>query len=319
MEAPKTILVTGCAGFIGGNFVKIFRQQFPQTLIIGIDDFSTGKRETLDKELTFYEGSVENKELAEKIFNSHRPEYIFHFAAIPRVSFSVENPTKSSTANILGTVSLLEASKNSGVKRFIYSSSSSIYGGAAKLPTKESDSQPNPKSPYALQKYVGEEFCRLFSELFGLDTIVLRYFNVFGPGQYGDSSYSTVISGWLESLFSPAKKKSFLEGDGSQSRDFCYVDNVVDANILAMKAAGKFKGEAFNIAYGQRTTLNQARELIEKFTGKKIQLEMRPSRVGDVLHSHADISLAGQRLGYKPSVDFESGLKKTIEWYKNLY
>lgn len=315
-DMANSILVTGCAGFIGSNFVRIFRQKYPQTAVIGIDNFSTGRREALDKNIAFYEGSIEDKKLLEQIFSKHKPEYVFHFAAIPRVSFSVEQPTESTKSNITGTVALLEASKNHGVKRFIFSSSSSIYGGDAPLPTKES-SPASPKSPYALQKYVGEEFCRLFSKLFEMDTVVLRYFNVFGPGQYGDSPYSTVLSSWLESVFFPSGKKSYLEGNGEQSRDFCYVENVVNANLLAMESKNKFRGEAFNIANGQRTSLNQSRELIEKFTGKKVDLEMRPPRIGDVLHSHADVSLAEKVLGYKPTVNFEEGLKRTIEWYRN--
>lgn len=312
----KSVLVTGCAGFIGGNFSRSFKKRFPDTEIIGIDNFSTSKKEHLPKEVTFYEGSIEDKNLLKKIFSKHKPEYVFHFAAVPRVSYSVENPTATSIANIVGTIALLEESKNSGVKRFIFSSSSSIYGGAAKLPTKESDSPANPKSPYAMQKFVGENFCKLFSELYKLDTIVLRYFNVFGPGQYGDSPYSTVLSAWLEAAFK-AGSKPYLEGDGTQSRDFCYVDNVIEANILAMDAEGKFSGEAFNIAYGERTSLNQAKELIEKYAGRKLAIEKRPPRVGDVAHSHAAISLAKEKLGYNPKISFEEGLKKTIDWQRS--
>lgn len=222
MTTPNTILVTGCAGFIGSNFVKQFRKKFPKTRIIGIDDFSTGRKDAVDNLITFYQGSILDKKLLERIFSKHKPKYIFHFAALPRVSFSIEHPRHTSEVNIVGTVALLEASKNYGVKRFIYSSSSSVYGGAKKLPTKESENYPDPKSPYAVQKYIGEPFCKIFSKLFDLDTICLRYFNVFGPGQYGDSPYSTVISAWLEALYFPKKKKAFLESDGNQSRDFCW-------------------------------------------------------------------------------------------------
>src|SRR3989344_4989371 len=299
MSNPKIILVTGCAGFIGGNFVKQFRKKFSKTKIIGIDDFSTGRKDVLNSSIIFYEGSILNEKLLEKIFSKHKPEYVFHFAALPRVSYSVEHPRHTSEVNIIGTVALLEAAKNNGVKRFIYSSSSSVYGGAKKLPTKESESFPDPKSPYAVQKYIGEPFCKIFSELFRLDTVCLRYFNVFGPGQYGDSPYSTVISAWLEALYFPKKKKAFIEGDGTQSRDFCYMDNVVQANILAMKSRKWFGGEVFNIAHGERTTVNEVKRLIEKYTGRKLNLEKRPARKGDVRHTHADISKAGKWFGYQ--------------------
>lgn len=313
---PKTILVTGCAGFIGSNFVREFRKQFPKTKIAGIDDFSTGRRSALDKTIVFYEGSILDEKLLEKIFKKHKPEYVFHFAALPRVSYSLEYPRHTSLVNIVGTVALLDEAKNHGVKRFIYSSSSSVYGGARKLPTKESENLPNPKSPYAAQKFAGEPFCRIFSELYGLDTVCLRYFNVFGPGQYGDSPYSTVISAWLEAARFPGRKRAFLEGDGNQSRDFCYVDNVVQANILAMKYRGRLNGEVFNVAHGERTTVNEAKKLIEKYTGRKLSLEKRPSRKGDVRHTQADISKARKLLGYQPKIKFKEGLKKTVEWFK---
>lgn len=316
MNSPKTILVTGCAGFIGSNFVKALAQQFPETQIIGLDNFATSKKVALPTVMVFYQGSLLDRALLEQIFSIHKPEYVFHFAAIPRVTYSVEHPTETNEVNIIGTAALLEASKHYGVKRFIFSSSSSVYGGAAKLPTKESENAPNPKSPYALQKYVGERLCKLFSELYGLDTVSLRYFNVFGPGQYGDSPYATVIASWLEALRFPEKKKPFLEGDGSQSRDFCYIDNVVEANILAMQAEQPLKGEVINIAHGERTNLNEVRMLIEKHTGKKLDLEFRPPRVGDVTHSQADVSKAKEKLGYEPTVNFEEGLKRTVTWHQ---
>ncbi len=317
MSSPKSILVTGCAGFIGSNFVGQFLAQFPKTEIIGIDNFATGRRDAINPKITFYEGSILDGDLLEAIFEKHQPEYVFHFAAVPRVSYSVENPTETTDANITGTVAVLEAAKNHGVKRVMYSSSSSVYGGALKMPTKESENACDPKSPYALQKYTGELFCKVFSDLYKLDTVCLRYFTVFGPGQYGDSPYSTVIAGWLESMYFPAKKKGFLEGDGTQSRDFCYVDNVVNANILAMQSDKKFGGETFNVAHGERTTLNAVREMIEKYTGQKLDLEPHPSRLGDVKHTHADVSKAKEWFGYDPKIKFEEGLKKTIEWQRN--
>lgn len=313
----KTILVTGCAGFIGSNFCNEFSNRFPKVKIIGLDDLSSGKKEEVNKKVTFYKGSIADENIVEKVFSKHKPEYVFNFAAIPRVSYSVEHPIKTSHINICGTIILLEKAKKYKTKRFITSSSSSVYGGAKKLPTKESENLPDPKSPYAAQKYTNEVFCKLFSELYGLDTVCLRYFNVFGPGQYGDSAYSTVVSAWLESLYFPKNKKAFMEGDGSQSRDFCYVDNVVSANIGAMKSNKKFGGEAFNIAHGERTTVNEVKQMIEKYSERKIILEKRPARVGDVKHTHADISKAKKWFGYKPTVNFEDGLKRTVKWFES--
>lgn len=317
MINPKNILVTGCAGFIGSNFTRQFQTQFPSTRIIGIDDLSTGRLDALEPAILFFKGSILDEKLVEDIFSKHKPEYVFHFAALPRVSYSVLHPRHTSEVNIIGTVALLEASKNHGVKRFIYSSSSSVYGGAKKLPTKESENSPDPKSPYAVQKYAGEPFCKNFSDLFGLETVCLRYFNVFGPGQYGDAPYSTVVSAWLESMYFPKKTKAFIEGDGKQSRDFCYVDNVVSANILAMQTKGKMMGEAFNVACGSRITMNEVKKLIEKYTGKVLDLEKRPVRLGDVKHTLADISKIKKMLGYRPKVDFEQGLKNTIAWFES--
>ncbi len=310
------ILITGVAGFIGSNFSKEFRNKFPKANIVGIDDFSSGRRENIDKSMVFYEGGIEDSALLERIFKKHKLDYVFHFAAIPRVSYSVEHPLRTAQVNICGTIALLEKAKKYKIKRFILSSSSSVYGGAKKLPTKESENSPDPKSPYAADKYADEIFCKIFSDLFGLDTVCLRYFNVFGPGQYGDSAYSTVVSAWLESIYFPKNKKAFIEGDGKQSRDFCYVDNVVSANIKAMLSKKDFKGQAFNVANGERTVINDVKKMIEKYSKKSINMEKRPARVGDVKHTYADISKAKKWFGYKPLVNFEDGLKKTVEWFE---
>lgn len=312
----KSVLVTGCAGFIGSNFTEQFKRRFPKVEVIGIDNFATGKRERVAKGITFYEGSICDPELVEKIFQAHQPQYVFHFAALPRVSFSLEQPAETTRVNVYGTVLLLEKARDHKVKRFIYSSSSSLYGGAKKLPTKESENPPQPISPYAIQKYAGEPFCQSFSNLFGLDTICLRYFNVFGPGQFGDSAYSTVVSAWLEGLYFPAHKDLFIEGDGLQSRDFCYVDNVVDANIKAMQAPGRLNGAAINVAHGERTNLRAVKKLIEAYTGKTLKLRQKSPRLGDVKHTHADVSLARKLIGYQPQVKFAEGLKRTVAWFE---
>ena len=313
----KTILVTGCAGFIGGNFVRKFRKDFPETEVVGIDNFSTGRRDAVHSELVFYEGSILDRKLLETVFEKHRPEFVFHFAALPRVSYSVEYPVETSEANIIGTVTLLDASRKYGVKRFIYSASSSAYGGAKILPTKESENAPDPKSPYALQKYAGELFCRMFSNLYGLDTVSLRYFNVFGPGQYGNSAYSTVISAWLESLYGFTDRNPYLEGDGSQSRDFCFVKNVVQANIKAMQSGKDFKGEVFNVGNGEQTSLKELMAMIEQMTRKNLPLSEKPLRLGDVGDTKADISKAHEWFSYEPEINFKEGLKKTIAWFES--
>lgn len=316
-EKTATLLVTGCAGFIGSNFVKKFITKFPNAKIVGVDNFETGRKEDVHPAIVFYEGSILDHKLLDKIFSKHKPEYVFHFAARPRISFSVEHPRYTSDINITGTVAVLEVSKNHGVKRVVYSSSSSVYGTAKKLPAAESENPPDPQSPYSLQKYVGEEFCKMFSKLYGLDTAALRYFTVFGPGQYGDSPYATVICAWLESLYFPNNKEGFIEGDGTQSRDFSYIDNVVEANILAMQYQKPLNGEVFNIANSGNTTLNEVKALIEKYTNKKLKLEKRKPRLGDFKDTHADISKAKALLGYNPSINFEEGLARTVEWFKS--
>jgi UDP-glucose 4-epimerase len=312
------VLITGGAGFIGSNFTEQFRKKFPKAEIVVIDNFATGRREAVNKDVIFYEGSMCDEIFLDGIFKKHKFEYVFHFAYVPRVSFSVEHPAQTTQNNIGGTALILEKCRDYKIKRVIYSSSSSVYGGAKKLPTKEKENPADPKSPYALQKYTDELMCKMFGELYGLDTVCLRYFNVFGPGQYGDSPYSTVVSAWLTALYQPSKKVAFLEGDGKQSRDFCYVDNVVDANILAMQSKKKFGGEVFNIAHGERTNLLEVKKLIEKYSGKKIELERRKPRLGDVRHTHADVSKAKKGFGFKPKVNFDEGLRKTVEWWKTL-
>jgi nucleoside-diphosphate-sugar epimerase len=312
----QAVLVTGCAGFIGSNFVRQFKARFPAVAVVGLDNLSTGRRDAVAKGIAFYKGSIADAKLVGKIMAKHKPGAVFHFAALPRVAFSVENPAATTAVNVGGTVTLLEAAAKHKVKRFIFSSSSSVYGNTSHLPTTETQDMPSPISPYALQKYVGEQYCRVFSNLYGLDTVCLRYFNVFGPGQYGDSAYSTVVSAWLEALYFPRRKKAFLEGDCEPSRDFCYVDEVVRANILAMQAKRKFGGAAINVAQGQRTNLLKVKQLIEKGTGRKLQLEHRPSRIGDIKHTLGSMRRAQQLLGFKPKVSFEQGLRRTIEWFE---
>ena len=246
------------------------------------------------------------------------PAYYGLYAAfLPPIVAAMFGSSRQLSTGPVAVVSLLTAAKNHGVKRFILSSSSAIYGDAEILPTKETENIPNPQSPYAAQKLSGEIFCKLFSNLYNLDTICLRYFNVFGPGQYGDSAYSTVISAWLEALYFPKKDLPFIEGDGEQSRDLSFVDNIISANILAMQSKRPFVGEVFNIADGERYTLNEIKNLIEKCSGRTLDLEKRDARLGDVLHTHADINKAREWFGYEPKVNFVDGLKQTIVWFED--
>jgi nucleoside-diphosphate-sugar epimerase len=221
--------------------------------------------------------------------------------------------------NIYGTALLIEMARDHKVRRFIFSSSSSVYGGAKIMPTKESENPPKPISPYAIQKYTGEMLLKAASDLSHMETISLRYFNVYGPGQYGDSPYSTAVAAWLEGLYFPPtdpKRAPFLEGDGTQTRDLCYVENVVAANICAMKAAGPLYGETVNIAHGERTSLNEIHDFIEEYTGRTLNLERRPPRLGDVKDTHADITFARELIGYEPVVKFKEGLQRTVAWFE---
>ncbi len=311
------ILVTGCAGFIGSNFVNNYLKKFPKNTVIGLDDFSTGKKENVNKKIIFYKGSILNKNFLDKIFKKHKIDYLFHFAALPSVSFSIANPYHTSLINTLGTIHLLEFSHQYKIKRFIFSSSAAVYGNAKNLPIKELASQVKPASTYALQKYSAENFCQLFSSLYNLDTVCLRYFNVFGPGQFGNSAYSTVISAWLEALYFPNNKKAFIEGNGKQTRDFCYVDDIVNANILAAQSKQKLNGQVINIASGKKTSLIEIKNIIEKLTGKKILLEKRPPRVGDIKDSVAEIKLAKKLIKFQSKTSLERGVEKTIKWFKN--
>lgn len=309
----KNIIVTGSGGFIGGRFVRIFKKMYPEIKVIGIDVKKGG-----DSSNIFYKCSIVDENKINNIFKKYKPDYVFHFAAIPRVSYSVLHPAETTLINIYGTALLLEKSRDVGVKRFIFSSSSSVYGGAKKLPTKENENPPNPRSPYAAHKYLGEILCRQASELYGLDTVSLRYFNVYGPGQYGDAPYSTVASAWLEAMYFPKSDRvAYIEGSGKQSRDFSYVDDVVRANIGVMKHNGRFSGEVFNIGAGARTDLRKVYRLIEKFSGRKLKMERRKPRLGDVRHTQADISKAKRWFRFKPEVSYEKGLQEMVRWFIN--
>lgn len=306
----KVVVVTGGVGFIGSNLVEELTKD---NEVIVIDDLSTGKRENIDEsKVEFVQGSITDLELLKKVFED--VDYVFHQAAIPSVQRSVENPLATNEVNVKGTLNVLIAAKVNGVKKVIYASSSSVYGDTPELPKRENMS-PNPLSPYAVSKLTGEYYCNAFSEVYDLKTVCLRYFNVLGPKQNPSSEYAAVIPKFITRVM--RKQPPIIYGDGNQTRDFTFVKDVVRANILAMERDAK---GIFNVAYGKRTSIN---ELASKIM-ETVSLEMEPvhdkPRPGDIRHSLADISLAKDKLGYKPKYSLEEGLEETIKWFqKNFF
>jgi len=308
-----TALVTGGGGFIGSNLTEALLRMGHRVRVL--DDFSTGKWENLNFEevypfLEIIEGDIRNRMICRKAMEGI--EYVFHQAALPSVQRSVEDPLTSNAVNAGGTVNVLVAAKDSGVKRLIYASSSSVYGDTPALPKIE-EMVPHPLSPYALQKYIGEEYGRLFFELYGIETISLRYFNIFGPKQDPTSLYSAVIPRFIDALL--LGRPPVIFGDGEQSRDFTYIDNVVHANLLAM-AAEHTRGEAVNVACGRRVSLNQLLKILQDIIGLHVSPSYEEPRTGDVRHSLADIQRAKTVLNYDPKVRIEEGLRKTVEYFQ---
>ncbi len=314
----KNYLVTGGAGFIGSHIAKKLVKNGEKVRIF--DNFETGKRENIEsiKDMVeVFEGDLTNLNDCKKAVDGI--DYVFHEGAIPSVPKSVEDPLKSHEANIDGTLNILLAARDAKVKRLVYAASSSAYGNplGSEASTPKVETMPaRPLSPYALQKFVGEEYCKLFFKLYGLETVCIRYFNVFGPFQDPSSPYSGVISLFISALLKD--EQPFINGDGETSRDFTFVDNVVHANLLAMKASDKACGETINVAMSQRITLNKLIEVVNKILGKDIKTIYRDERAGDVKHSLADISKAKELLAYEPFVSFEDGLEKTVEYYKGI-
>ncbi|HKE60230.1 MAG TPA: SDR family oxidoreductase [Pyrinomonadaceae bacterium] len=312
MSLSGIVLVTGGAGFIGSHIAAALASSGARVRIL--DDLSTGHRENLEEiggDVDFTQGSVADVDVLKKVLDG--VELVFHEAAIPSVPRSVENPLDSHIASVDGTFSLLLAARDCKVRRVIYAASSSAYGDQPTLPKRE-DMLPDPLSPYAVAKLVGEYYCQVFARVYGLETLSLRYFNVFGPRQDPGSQYSGVVSRFISSLLSDQTPVIF--GDGEQSRDFTYIENVVSANLKAAEAKSGF-GRVINIANGERVTLNQLLAELKDLTGHPaVQAEYRDTRVGDVRHSLADVSAARELLGYAPIVGLREGLEKTIDWWK---
>jgi UDP-glucose 4-epimerase len=307
-------LITGAAGFIGRSIAAELLRRGQR--VRGIDDFSTGKRENLDglETMDFIEADIND---AAAVAQACREvECIFHEAAIPSVPRSVEDPVSSNHAGVSGTVQLLVAAKDASVRRVVFAGSSAVYGNTPTLP-KHEEMPPHPISPYAVSKLAGEHYLQSFTQVYGLETVTLRYFNVFGPYQDPTSEYSGVLAKFTLKML--AGETPTIFGDGEQSRDFTYIDNVVHGNLLAAAApAERVSGGVFNVATGTRISLNETVEILKAATGYSGEVKYAPERGGDVKHSLADIRRAKECLGYEPVVHFREGLERTVAWFKSI-
>ncbi|MBD3414488.1 MAG: NAD-dependent epimerase/dehydratase family protein [Candidatus Aminicenantes bacterium] len=304
-------LVTGGAGFIGSNLVRGLLKEKKNVRVI--DNLSTGDISNLKdvlEDIEFIEGDIRYLNTIQEACKGVK--YVFHQAAVPSVPRSIENPVESNQSNVDGTLNVLVAARDKGVKRVIFAGSSSVYGDTPQLPKTE-DMKPNPLSPYAITKLTGEYYCKIFSEVFGLQTVTTRYFNVFGPRQDPESQYAAVIPKFIEAFLRETSPTVY--GDGEQTRDFTYVENVVHANILCSRAK-KTNGDIINIATSFRISLNELIKLLKDITGKEIKPIHTEPRKGDIKHSLADISRAKKLIGYRPLLDLKQGLVKTLQWMK---
>ena len=313
MAITTRALVTGGAGFIGSNLANELIRQGAKVRII--DNFVSGNRHNLEEiagDFDFIEGDLNDDSAIKPAVAD--VDVIFHEAALPSVPRSVDNPRETHQACVNGTFNLLVNAKESGVRRVIYAASSSAYGDQPTLPKIETMS-PDPLSPYAAAKLMGEYYCRVFNRVYGMETLSLRYFNVFGPRQDPSSTYSGVISRFIDALMKGTTP--VIYGDGEQTRDFTYIANVVDANIRAAQTSSGI-GNVMNVANGEKVSLNQLLETLKKITGKsEVTADYLPARNGDVKHSQADNARAVEWLGYSKLTDLEEGLKKTIDWWKS--
>lgn len=304
-------LVTGGAGFIGSHIVR--RLLADGRTVRVLDDFSTGKRENLsevESRIELVNGDICDIPTVERCMDG--VEVVFHLAARASVPRSVEHPRPAHEINVTGTLNLLIAARDAGTHRFVYSASSSAYGDTPTLP-KEVGMRPRPLSPYAVSKLAAEHYCTCWSHVYGLETISLRYFNVFGPRQDPNSAYAAVIPAFVSRML--RGQRPIIYGDGEQSRDFCFIENVVSANMLAASAK-QVCGEVVNVACGERTTLNAIVSDINRLLGTRLEPEYKDPRPGDVMHSLADVSETKRVIGYEPLVMFPEGLKRSIDWYK---
>ncbi len=308
-------LVTGAAGFIGSSIVRALIDRGES--VRGIDNFATGKRENIEElkgKLDFREASILDEAAVADACKGI--DYVFHEAALPSVPKSVAEPRLTNATNVDGTLNVLLAARDAKVKRVIYAASSSAYGESEVLPKQEAMIA-RPISPYAVQKLTGEHYMQTFSAVYGVETVSLRYFNVFGPRQDANSQYSAVLAKFITQM--SRNESPTIFGDGEQSRDFTFIDNVVKGNMLAATApAAEVSGKMFNVATGTRITLNQTFKLLQQIIGFSGSVKYAAPRLGDVKHSLADITLAKKHMGYTPDVSFEEGLRRTVAWYREV-
>jgi nucleoside-diphosphate-sugar epimerase len=312
MALSGIVLVTGGAGFIGSHIAEALVKSGARVRVV--DNLSTGRLENLNGisgKIDFLNGDLAEESTANKAVEG--VELIFHEAALPSVPRSVANPRETHLASVEGTFNLLVAAKDKGVRRIVYAASSSAYGDQPTLPKTE-EMKPEPLSPYAVAKLVGEYYCQVFARSYNMETVCLRYFNVFGPRQDPSSPYSGVISRFIDLLLKG--ERPVIYGDGEQSRDFTYISNAIDANMRAAETT-RGLGQVINIANGERVTINRVLELLKELTGRTdIQPEYKEVRAGDILHSLADITRARELLGYEPSIGLHEGLKMTVgSWH----
>ncbi len=317
LDSSAHVLVTGGAGFIGSHIADRLARDGARVRIL--DDFSTGSRATAAElrdlhgaRLEVVEGDIRSRETVSGACAGI--SHIVHQAAVPSVQRSVEDPVRSTEVGINGTLHLLEEARRRGVRRFVYAGSSSVYGDQPELPKRETMA-PRPKSPYALTKLAGDIYCTQYNELFGLPTVTLRYFNVFGPRQNPDSLYAAVIPRFIRAALTG--EAPHVYGDGGQTRDFTYIDNVVEANLLALETdPARVGGAVLNIACGERTSLLDLLEILSRLADRPMAPVFEPARAGDVRDSQAAVEEAEHRLGFRPVVDLEEGLRRTMEWFR---
>lgn len=307
-----TALVTGAAGFIGSNLSDALLDRGYE--VRGVDDFSTGRKSNLDdlwndESFSFFEADIRDDDAMADVLEG--VDYVFHQAAVPSVPRSVDDPVTTTDANCTGTATVLDEARHAGVDTVVVASSSSVYGSSEELP-KEETMPENPESPYALSKHFTEKLALQCSDLYDIDTVALRYFNIFGPRQDSNGAYAAVIPKFIDLMLDG--ERPVIYGDGEQSRDFTFIDNAVQANILA--AEGDATGDAFNVGTGGRVTVNELVGRLNGLLGTDLDPVYDDPRPGDIRHSHADVSKAEKLLGYEPSVGFEEGLKRTIEYYR---
>jgi UDP-glucose 4-epimerase len=305
------ILVTGGAGFIGSHLAEALVRRGHRVVVL--DNFFSGRRFNLQAvrgDVELIRGDCAHPAAARRAVSG--VEVVYHQAAVPSVARSVDDPALSHRANATATLTMLVAARDAGVRRFVYAGSSSVYGDTPRLPKRE-EMPTKPLSPYAVGKLMGEHYLRVFAHLYGMETLTLRYFNVFGPRQDASSPYSGVISLFITALLKG--EVPVIYGDGRQSRDFTYVDNVVQGNLLALRAKG-LRGQVVNLATGRRVTLNQLLSALSSETNTRPKPRRLAPRPGDIRHSLADVRLAGRLLRYRQGVDLETGLSRTVDWYR---